>query len=114
MHELPIAQSILEIALRNAESSGAKRVTGINLVIGRLATAVDDSIQFYWSMIAEGSIAEGAILHFERIPTEMRCFDCGHVFEPDERTFSCPACGSARVRVSKGDELRVESIDIET
>jgi hydrogenase nickel incorporation protein HypA/HybF len=113
MHELPIAQSILEIALRNASASGAKKVTGINLVIGRLATAVDDSIQFYWSMIAEGTLAEGAVLHFERIATEMRCFECGQTFEPEELTFSCPVCGSAHVRVSKGDELRVESIDIE-
>ncbi len=113
MHELPISQSILEIALREAEKAGAKKVTGISLVIGKLATAVDDSIQFYWSMIAEGTIAEGAILHFERIPTEMRCYDCGHTFEPDERSFSCPICGSSHVRVSRGDELRVESIDIE-
>ncbi len=113
MHELPIAQSILEISLREAEKAGAQRVTSINLVIGKLASAVDDSIQFYWSMIAEGTIAEGAILNFERIPTEMRCHDCGESFAPEERTYSCPACGSSHVRVSKGDELRVDSIDVE-
>jgi hydrogenase nickel incorporation protein HypA/HybF len=113
MHELAITQGILEISIREAEKAGAKKVTDINLVIGKLAMAVDDSVQFYWDMIAEGTIAQGAILHFTRIPTEMRCHDCTHTFEPDDRTFSCPVCGSSHVRVTKGDELRVESIEVE-
>ena len=113
MHELAITQGILEISLREAEKAGAKRVTDINLVIGKLAYAVDDSVQFYWDMIAEGTIAQGAILHFERIPTEMRCQDCGATFEPEERTYSCPACDSSHVRLSKGDELRIDSIEVE-
>lgn len=113
MHELPIAQNILEISLRNAEQAGAKKVLSINLVIGRLSSAVDDSIQFYWEMIAEGTIAQGATLHFERIPAEMRCLDCQHTFHPDDRAFACPNCQGIRVRIIKGDELRVDSIDIE-
>ncbi len=113
MHELAITQGILEISLREAGKANAKRVTDINLVIGRLAMAVDDSVQFYWDMIAEGTIAQGAVLHFERVPTEMRCYDCTHTFEPTERTFSCPQCGGSHVRVSRGDELRVESIEVE-
>jgi hydrogenase nickel incorporation protein HypA/HybF len=113
MHELPITQSILDIALRHAEQAGAKRIVSINLVIGQLSSTVDDSVQFYWDMISEGTIAEGAKLHFERVPTEMRCYDCGQTFEPEDTTFECPACHSIRVQVSQGQELRVESIDVE-
>jgi Zn finger protein HypA/HybF involved in hydrogenase expression len=43
----------------------------------------------------------------------MKCQDCGQAFEPDDKTFTCPECLSPRVRVMKGDELRVESIDVE-
>lgn len=113
MHELPITQSILEIVLKTAQKSGAQRVTRIDLVIGKLSSAVDDSIQFYWDIIAEGTIAQGARLHFERVPTEMKCIDCGNEFQPTEETFECPKCMSPRVHINRGDELRVESIDIE-
>jgi hydrogenase nickel incorporation protein HypA/HybF len=113
MHELAVTQSILDITLRHAEKAGAQRIIAINLAMGKLSTVVDDSVQFYWDMMAEGTIAKGAKLNFARIPTEMRCFDCGHTFEPDDRTFECPFCQSQRVHVSKGEELRVESIDVE-
>jgi len=113
MHELAVTQSILEIALRNAEQADAKRVVQINLVIGKFSSVVDDSVQFYWDMIAEGTIAQGARLNFTRIPAELTCRDCGHAFEPDNQIFECPQCLSPRVRISKGEEMRVESIDIE-
>ena len=113
MHELAVTQSILDISLRHAQKVEAKRIVVINLVVGKFSSIVDDSVQFYWDMIAEGTIAQGARLHFERVPAEMKCLDCGHVFEPDDKTFACPECLSPRVRVTKGDELRVESIDVE-
>ena len=83
MHELPATQSILEIALRHASQAGAKRVTDIHLVVGQLATLVDDSIQFYWDMIAEGSLAAGATLHFKRVPAELQCMVCSEKYRPD-------------------------------
>ena len=113
MHELAVTQSILDISLRHAQKVEAKRIVVINLVVGKFSSIVDDSVQFYWDMIAEGTIAQGASLHFERVPAEMKCQDCGHAFEPDDKTFACPECLSPRVRVTKGDELRVESIDVE-
>jgi hydrogenase nickel incorporation protein HypA/HybF len=113
MHELAITQSILDISLRYAQKANAKRVASINLVIGKFSSIVDDSVQFYWDTIAKGTIAEGAILHFERIPAEMTCLDCGFIFEPTDETFACPQCLSPKVKITKGDEFRVESIDIE-
>lgn len=113
MHELAVTQSILDISLRHAQKMDAKRIVSINLVIGRFSSIVDDSVQFYWDMIAEGTIAKGAQLHFDRIPAEMKCLDCGNTFEPDDTTFACPKCLSPKVHITKGEELRVESIDVE-
>ena len=113
MHELAVTQSILDISLRHAQKVDAKRIVTINLVVGKFSSVVDDSVQFYWDMIAEGTIAQGARLHFERIPAEMKCLDCGLTFEPNDETFVCPECLSPKVRISKGEELRVESIDVE-
>jgi hydrogenase nickel incorporation protein HypA/HybF len=112
MHELAITQSILDISLRHAQKVSAKRIASIHLVIGKFSSIVDDSVQFYWDTIAKGTIAEGARLHFERIPAEMTCLDCGSTFEPADATFACPQCLSPKVKITKGEELRVESIDI--
>ncbi|GAB4546102.1 MAG: hydrogenase maturation nickel metallochaperone HypA [Anaerolineales bacterium] len=113
MHELAVTQSILEIALRHAEQAGARRVTDINLLIGEFASIVDNSVSFYWEIVSEGTLASGARLNFERIPGEMTCGDCGESFHPSSDTFQCPACASSFVNISKGDEFRVDSIDVE-
>ena len=113
MHELAVTQSILDLSLRHAGEAGAKRITGINLVIGQFSSIVDDSVQFYWDIIARETIAQGAVLHFNRIPGEMTCGSCGHAFRPGDETFECPSCSSALVRITKGEEFLVDSIDVE-
>ncbi|MCL4273970.1 MAG: hydrogenase maturation nickel metallochaperone HypA [Anaerolineales bacterium] len=110
MHELSITQGILDIALTNA---GARKIKKINLVIGQFSSIVDDSVQFYWDIISKDTLAEGSMLHIERIPGEMTCCACGHVFRPNGETFTCPSCSSISVRISKGNEFQVESIDVE-
>ena len=113
MHELAVTQSILDLSLRHAGEAGAKRITGINLVIGQFSSIVDDSVQFYWDIIARETIAQGAVLHFNRSPGEMTCGSCGHTFRPNDETFECPSCSSVLVRITKGEEFRVDSIDVE-
>jgi hydrogenase nickel incorporation protein HypA/HybF len=112
MHELSITESILEIALRHAQGSQARRVINLYLVIGQLSSVVDDSVQFYWDIISKDTAAEGAILHFKRLPALLACLDCGREYSP-EGDLTCPACHSARVRVKAGDEFRLEAIDVE-
>ena len=110
MHELSVTQSVLDIAVKNA---GTRKIKQINLVIGQFSSIVDDSIQFYWDIISKDTPAEGSILHFERIPGEMTCQACGHVFRPIGETFNCPACSSPLVKITKGEEFQVDSIDVE-
>jgi hydrogenase nickel incorporation protein HypA/HybF len=114
MHELSVTESILEISLRNANNANAKRVTNLYLVIGQLASIVDDSVQFYWDIISKDTIAAGAVLHFKRLPATLRCLDCNHQYSPDNSGFSCPICRSDHVKVVSGDEFYMEAIDIET
>ena len=113
MHELPITESILEIALRHAENAGARRINAIYLVIGQLSTVVDESVQFYWGLVAEGTIAEGATLQFRRIPAEMECQQCRQRYHPADDDLGCPTCKGENVRVVAGDEFFVEAIDVD-
>jgi hydrogenase nickel incorporation protein HypA/HybF len=113
MHELPVTESILEIALRHANQANARRITNLYLVIGQLASIVDDSVQFYCDIISKDTIADGAILHFHRLPAILLCLDCNHQFTPTGDGFSCPECSSYHVKVVSGDEFYMEAIDVE-
>jgi hydrogenase nickel incorporation protein HypA/HybF len=113
MHELSVTQSLLEIALCHAERASAQRITRLNMVIGELASIVDNSVQFYWDIVSRDTIAEGADLHFERVPGVLRCTACGHTFPLDGRDYACPACDEKQVAAAGGDEFWLESIEVE-
>ena len=78
MHELPITEGILKIA---TEAAGGRKITIIHLLIGDLSSIVDDSVQFYFDMLSMGTVAEGALLDFQRRPATVTCWDCGQQFE---------------------------------
>jgi hydrogenase nickel incorporation protein HypA/HybF len=114
MHEMVITESVLKTALEHAGSAGASRITDIHLVVGQLSTFVDDSIQFYWDIISQGTLAEGAQLHFRRVPAELLCLECEAHYTLPGDDLACPECGGTQVRIVAGDELNLEAIDVET
>jgi hydrogenase nickel incorporation protein HypA/HybF len=113
VHELTVTESLLNLALHHAEHAHATRVTDLRLVVGRLSSIVDDSVQFYWDMISAGTICEGATLHFERVPARLLCLDCNQVYTLNGELTGCPHCDSQHVKVTSGDEFRLDSIDVE-
>jgi hydrogenase nickel incorporation protein HypA/HybF len=113
MHELAITQSMLNLVLEQAQKAGAKEVKRINLVIGKMSGFAEESVQFYFDLISKGTIAERAVLSFKTIPTTARCQGCGKFFEPKESDWSCPYCQSNSVEIVAGEELQVESIEVE-
>jgi len=113
MHELSVTESILEIAANHANVNNAIKVTKINLVIGRLSSIIDDSVQFYWEAISEGSICEGSTLSFTRIPAVLRCTDCQLEYQIEHELVPCPNCGGYKTQIIGGEEFYIESIEIE-
>jgi hydrogenase nickel incorporation protein HypA/HybF len=113
VHELPVTESILEIALRHGKQAGGERITHLHIVIGQLASIVDDSVQFYWDILARGTPAEGAQLHFKRLPARLACLACLHEFALNDSDFQCPSCSSQQIKLISGEEFFLEAIDIE-
>jgi hydrogenase nickel incorporation protein HypA/HybF len=112
MHEMSITQDILRIVTEHAASASAEKVTEIQIVIGELASFIDDSIEFYFDILSPGTVAEGAELQFRRIKTRFRCRQCGHEFTPENRNWICPSCSALGGDVIAGKEFYIESITI--
>lgn len=113
MHELSVTESILEIALRHGREAGADSVTELFLVIGELSSIVDDSVQFYWDIVSEGTAAAGSKLHFRRVPGRLGCRTCGHTYSPRE-DLPCLACGGIDIDILAGEEFYLEAIEVAT
>ncbi len=113
MHEFGITENIVTIALAKADEAQASKVIQINVVIGELSGYVPDCIQFYFDPLSKDTIAQGAALHFESVPTQLRCRNCSAIFHPQDTLWSCPKCGGQSVEISKGRELYIESMEVE-
>jgi hydrogenase nickel incorporation protein HypA/HybF len=113
MHEYGIAREIVRIAAQAATDAGARRVTGIKLVVGDLASVVDESVQLYFDLLAEETPVAGAKLIFERVPAELICQSCGHRYQLAGRQWRCPLCGGEGHLGEKGREFYVASVDVD-
>jgi hydrogenase nickel incorporation protein HypA/HybF len=110
VHELSLASAIIDTATRHA---AGRRVTAVHLRVGHLRQVVPVSLQFYFEHVARGTVCEGARLEQEVIAARLRCEACGHGWGIEVPAFHCPACAGSAVQVAAGDELEVESIDVE-
>ncbi len=112
MHELSIAQSILEIALSRARAEGAARVLSVRVAVGALTSFVDESLRFYWGTIAEGTAAAGSEIEFVHVDGRLRCLSCEREFTTKTAVFECPDCGGLWTHPLAGDECYVDSIEV--
>lgn len=110
MHELSLAAAIVEIAAAHA---GGRRVTGVHVRVGHLRQVVPSALTFGFELVAQGTAAEGARLEIESVPVEALCRRCGADARPTEFPLLCGRCGSAELEILAGEELRVESLEIE-
>jgi hydrogenase nickel incorporation protein HypA/HybF len=113
MHELSITEALLNTACQTAEQQQAKRVTALNIKIGKLSGIIDDSVQFYWDIITKETVCKGSTLNFTHIPAKFKCRKCNTVFEIIDDLIPCPTCESMDLHIVQGDEFLLESIEIE-
>ena len=112
MHELSIAQSIVELAEQQALDHHSSYIEEVELEIGRLAGVELQTLEFARESAVKGTLLEKAVIVYRYIDGEGRCAECEALF-PMEVLFSpCPVCGSYFVKIEKGKELRIKSIVI--
>lgn len=109
MHEQALARGVLDAAVAHAQG---RRVLRVDVAVGALRQVVPGSLAFHFEILARGTLCEGARLQQRVVRARLRCA-CGHEWELEEPSFRCPRCGGARTSVLGGEELLVESIEVE-
>jgi hydrogenase nickel incorporation protein HypA/HybF len=107
VHELSIAGAVVDTALKHAAGRNVKVVT---VRAGALRQVVPDSLEFYFGFVTRDTGCEGARLELIEVPGRLRC--CGEEWQVDFPDFRCTSCGGA-AEIVAGDELEVESIEVE-
>jgi hydrogenase nickel incorporation protein HypA/HybF len=110
MHELSIADAVLQIALNHARD---RRIETIEIKVGHLRQVVPDALAFAFTLVSEGTLADGAELLMEEVPAAGVCRNCGAESEFEAFPLACHGCGSLDVEVVRGEELLVDALVME-
>lgn len=110
MHELSLAQSLVEAVLRETE---ARQVVAVRVTVGGLTHVEPENLKFWYEELTKGSRLAGSALLVDKRPTLVQCRKCGREFAVVANSFVCSACGVADVRLATGDEVILESIEVE-
>ena len=112
MHEMAIAQGIIDIAVAAAQKEGAQKITKINVVAGELRGIVPLQLTFCFSVLAEQTIASHSYLNLEITPVKGKCKNCDETFIVKDYQYVCPQCHSRDIQTVGGTELRVRDIEV--
>jgi hydrogenase nickel incorporation protein HypA/HybF len=108
VHELSIANSVVELC---AERAMGARVLRVTLEIGRLSAVMPDAIRFCFDVCAKDTALEGATLEIVETPGRARCLDCGADVALANLLGSCE-CGSNNLELLAGVELKIKEMEV--
>jgi hydrogenase nickel incorporation protein HypA/HybF len=112
MHELSIAQGIVDIIRQYVPEEQAADVRRVRIRVGQMAGIVPDSLDFCFGAIVNGTPMEEARLDIEETPVRSQCAGCGEAFAVEGAAFLCPFCGSREIKIISGTELQVIEIEL--
>lgn len=112
MHELSVAQALVEQLQDHARHHGAQGVGRVVVRIGPLASVVPELLAAAFPMAAAGTVAQDAALELESLPVRVRCRSCSAETEAAPNRLRCGACGDWQTTLLSGDELILASLEL--
>ena len=113
MHEMTLAESVLQIVEDAARREGLRRVRAVWLEIGQLSGIEPEAISFCFDAVARDSIAEGARLEIVMTAGAAWCNACSELVALTELGAPCARCGGYRLRLTEGTGMRVKELEAE-
>ncbi len=114
MHEVAIVQTLIEQVEDEVRNSGHDgRVLRLQLSIGRLSGVHADAIRFALELLAPGTVLEGADIDIDEPRASCRCRQCKRSTVLEELVYECPACQSHDFSVEGGQDMLLQTIELE-
>ena len=113
MHEMSIAQSLVDILKEEMVKHDARVLKSVRLHIGQLSAIVPEALSFCFQVITEGTEMEGAQLHMEIIPLKGICKSCHNGFEIEDYAFECPHCKGTDIETVAGQDLAIVEMEVD-
>ena len=105
MHELHLAQDILE---KTKESAKAKGLAKISRVKVRLGEARFSDLPELKEILS--TISQDIQFDIEIIPVKAVCEKCNQEFNSKTPRLDCPHCGATNISITSGQELTIEEL----
>lgn len=113
MHEMSLAEGVLQIMEDQAKSQNFTKVKTVWLEIGQLSHVDPDAISFCFEAVTKGSLADGAKLEIIRTPGQAWCHGCTQQVHVTSLVEACPNCGGHKIQVTDGDDMRVKELEVD-
>lgn len=113
MHELSLAESVVQIVEDTRRAQGLGRVQAVCLEIGALAAVEVETLRFCFDIVTRDTAIEGARLEIIELPGLGRCTVCQAEVPLAVLYDTCPQCGGYPVTVTQGTEMRVNAVEME-
>ena len=113
MHELSIAQNIVEIIQQSVPPEELGDVRIVRMKVGAVSGVVADCLDFCFSAISAETTLANVKLAIEQIPFSVHCNGCDKTFSNEIGFVVCPECGGVETKVISGRELQVTEIELE-
>lgn len=113
MHEMSIAEGILQIVEETARTQGIKRVRSVRLEIGQLSSVEVEALRFCFDAVVRETVAQDARLEIDAVPGEGWCMQCAQTVPLAALYEACPRCGSHQVQPTAGTEMRVKDMEVD-
>lgn len=110
MHEMSLAENILQIVEGAALDQGLQRVTEVRLEIGTLSGVEPEALRLCLEIVFKGSLAEEARVELIEIVGKGWCLSCQTEVTLHALYDPCPQCGKHPVQVTGGSEMRVKDL----
>ena len=114
MHEMAIADSLVNHVLEAVRAQDVIRIESVEVEVGVLQLVVPEALQVAFSVVTEGTLAAGATLKLVEVPAAAVCRQCAREFEPAVDDYLCPGCGKADVRIEVGNDIVLRSVVCQT
>lgn len=117
MHELSIAQSMVEVAAEQLTGHGfdpaRSVVKKVSARVGVMSGVVPEALISAFEIAVIGTPLRGAALEIENVGLAVWCPKCqAERALPDIGSLSCPVCGTRTPTIRRGRELELIAIEV--